>query len=256
MNYYVRVCCILWSCKSRLPKIIKTFHIVLILPNPETGPEYTKAYLTHFPTLLTTRYAWKKLTEVWICWLDLRSCVPTRAQLVTRKINIRVTLWVTLTSKAKQDHSLSHSIFIQNLPNFQQLSTLLIYYILKLLLWLKSNYQQSMASGEVKLLGAWQSPFALRARIALNIKSVDYDFQDEDLFFNKSEELLQSNPIYKQVPVLIHGGRPICQSAVILHYIDEVWASGPPILPSDPYDRAVARFWTTYIDDKVRRFNN
>lgn len=100
MNYYVRVCCILWSCKSRLPKIIKTFHIVLILPNPETGPEYTKAYLTHFPTLLTTRYAWKTLTEVWICWLDLRSCVPTRAQLVTRKINIRVTLWVTLTSKA------------------------------------------------------------------------------------------------------------------------------------------------------------
>lgn len=105
MNYYVRVCCILWSCKLRLPKIIKTFHLVLILPNPETGPEYTKAYLTHFPTLLTTRYAWKTLTEVWICWLDLRSCVPTRAQLVTRKINIRVTLWVTLTSKAKQSRT-------------------------------------------------------------------------------------------------------------------------------------------------------
>ncbi|KAI3467422.1 hypothetical protein Pfo_024085 [Paulownia fortunei] len=107
-----------------------------------------------------------------------------------------------------------------------------------------------MASGEVKVLGAWQNPHTLRARIALNIKSVAYDFQQEAILVTKSDLLLKSNPVYKKIPVLIHGDRPICESLVIVQYIDEVWASGPSILPSDPYDRAIARFWTTYIDDK------
>ncbi|CAL9175974.1 unnamed protein product [Musa hybrid cultivar] len=30
-----------------------------------------------------------------------------------------------------------------------------------------------------------------------------------------------------------------------------MWTSEPPILPSHHFDRAVARFWATYIDDKV-----
>ncbi|XP_057777077.1 glutathione S-transferase U17-like [Salvia miltiorrhiza] len=107
-----------------------------------------------------------------------------------------------------------------------------------------------MSFNEVKLLGSWQSPFAFRVRIALNIKSVAYDFQQEDVLVAKSDLLLQSNPVHKTIPVLIHNGRPICESLVIVQYIDQVWASGPgSILPSDPHDRAMARFWTSYIDD-------
>ncbi|KAJ7943548.1 Glutathione S-transferase [Quillaja saponaria] len=106
-----------------------------------------------------------------------------------------------------------------------------------------------MASNNVKLLGAWASPFVLRVRIALNIKSVNYEFLQET-FGSKSQLLLQSNPVYKKIPVLIHADKPISESSIIVHYIDEVWASGPSILPSDPYHRATARFWATYIDDK------
>ncbi|XP_057485130.1 glutathione S-transferase U18-like [Actinidia eriantha] len=101
----------------------------------------------------------------------------------------------------------------------------------------------------VKLIGGRPSPFVNRVQIALNLKSVDYDFLEET-FGSKSELLLKSNPVHKKIPVLIHNDKPICESLIIVQYIDEVWASGPSILPSDPYNRAIARFWGAYIDDK------
>ncbi|KAJ6799279.1 glutathione S-transferase U17-like isoform X2 [Iris pallida] len=103
---------------------------------------------------------------------------------------------------------------------------------------------------EVKLLGMWSSQFVARARVALNVKGVGYELLEET-FAGKSELLLQSNPVYGKMPVLIHGGRPICESMIIVQYVDEAWASRrPSILPRAPRDRALARFWAVFIDDK------
>ncbi|XP_020243719.1 glutathione S-transferase U17-like [Asparagus officinalis] len=108
-----------------------------------------------------------------------------------------------------------------------------------------------MAEEEVKILGAWPSPFVMRPRIALNLKGVKYEFLEEVLGA-KSELLMKSNPVYKKIPVMIHNGKPVNESMIIVEYIDEAWADGKPaILPADPYDRAVARFWAVYIDDKI-----
>ncbi|XP_078154215.1 putative glutathione S-transferase GSTU6 isoform X5 [Carex rostrata] len=108
-----------------------------------------------------------------------------------------------------------------------------------------------MAQGDLKLLGEWASPYVIRVRMVLEQKGLSYEYLEQDLY-NKSELLLKHNPIHKKVPVLIHGDRTICESLVILQYIDENWpGTGPHVLPVDPYERAVARFWTAYIDDKL-----
>ncbi|PSS28696.1 Glutathione S-transferase [Actinidia chinensis var. chinensis] len=106
-----------------------------------------------------------------------------------------------------------------------------------------------MEKSDVKILGMRPSPFVNRVQYALNLKSIDYEFLEEK-FGPKSELLLQSNPIHKKVPVFFHADNTICESLIIVQYIDEVWTSGPSILPSDPYDRAIARFWAAYVDDK------
>ncbi|KFK43326.1 hypothetical protein AALP_AA1G110100 [Arabis alpina] len=90
----------------------------------------------------------------------------------------------------------------------------------------------------------------MRPKIALNLKSVPYKFLQET-FGSKSELLLKSNPVHKKIPVLLHGDKPICEYNIVVEYIDESWSSsGPSILPSHPYDRAMARFWAAYIDEK------
>lgn len=112
-----------------------------------------------------------------------------------------------------------------------------------------------MAKSEVKLIGKWSSPYVIRAKISLNIKSLEYEnFEENETFNPKSDLLLQSNPVYGKVPVLIHKDKPICESLIIVEYIDETWSAGPSILPPDAYDRALARFWATYIDEKVASF--
>ncbi|KAG5060232.1 hypothetical protein JHK87_001261 [Glycine soja] len=102
---------------------------------------------------------------------------------------------------------------------------------------------------EVILLGKWASPFSNRVDLALKLKGVPYKYSEEDLA-NKSADLLRYNPVHKKVPVLVHNGNPLPESLIIVEYIDETWKNNP-LLPRDPYERALARFWSKTLDDKI-----
>ncbi|KAM7492461.1 hypothetical protein LguiA_035382 [Lonicera macranthoides] len=105
---------------------------------------------------------------------------------------------------------------------------------------------------EVVLLDFCPSMFCARIKIALAEKGVKYDCKEQDLLGNmKSQMLVELNPVLKKVPILIHNGKAVCESLIIVEYIDEVWSDKAPLLPSDPYQRSQAKFWANFIDKKI-----
>ncbi|OIT31821.1 glutathione s-transferase u8, partial [Nicotiana attenuata] len=97
--------------------------------------------------------------------------------------------------------------------------------------------------------GFWASPFSVRVEISLKLKGIQYEYIEEDLS-NKSATLLKYNHVYKKIPVLLHNGKPIAESLIILEYIDETWKNDTPLLPKDLNQRAMARFWANFLDEK------
>jgi len=84
------------------------------------------------------------------------------------------------------------------------------------------------------------SPFAARVRLALRVKTLDYDMQPPPGGSTRSPEYLAINPIGK-LPVLVTDeGLAIAESETILDYLDEQFPA-PSLMPSDPAERVRMR---------------
>ncbi|CAK7327369.1 unnamed protein product [Dovyalis caffra] len=101
---------------------------------------------------------------------------------------------------------------------------------------------------EVKLIGTLPTPFVCPVIWALKVKGIPYELIEEDVT-NKSPLLLKYNPVHKKIPVLLDGSQPVCESMIIVEYIDKMWQQNS-LLPHDPYERALACFWVKFTEDK------
>ncbi len=110
----------------------------------------------------------------------------------------------------------------------------------------------------MKLYTYWRSSSAYRVRIALNLKSVEYESVPVHLVKDggqqKSTEYLKINP-QGLVPTLVDGESVLRQSLAIIEYLDEKYPQ-PPLLPETASARARVRGLAYLIADEIQPMNN
>lgn len=90
---------------------------------------------------------------------------------------------------------------------------------------------------------------AIKVRLTLGEKKLPWE--GEILHLQRGDQLrlayrkINPNAV---VPTLIHDGKVIVESTIIIEYLDETFAA-PALMPTDQYQRAVARLWMKKIDD-------
>jgi glutathione S-transferase len=88
-----------------------------------------------------------------------------------------------------------------------------------------------------------------KVRLALYEKGLDFESRLVNLqaFEQHDPAYLKLNP-NGVVPTLVHDGRAVTESTLIIEYIDEVWPE-PALSPPDAYERARMRIWTKWSDE-------
>jgi maleylpyruvate isomerase len=110
----------------------------------------------------------------------------------------------------------------------------------------------------MKLYTFFRSSASYRARIALNLKGLDYEQIPIHLRRGGGE---QFSAAYKAInpqallPALEDQGRILTQSLAIIEYLEERYPN-PPLLPADPADRAWVRSMALIIACEVHPIQN
>lgn len=90
-------------------------------------------------------------------------------------------------------------------------------------------------------------PFAQRTRMVLGEKGIEFDLHEVDVH-NKPPRWKEISP-YGKVPVLLHDGQSIYESAIINQYLDEAFPQ-PALMPATAAGRAQARIWMDYCESR------
>lgn len=91
-------------------------------------------------------------------------------------------------------------------------------------------------------------PFCHSCRLVLAAKGLDYE--DALLDLTQKAGFPEKLSPYRHVPVLVHEGQRVYESAVINEYLDEIF---PPalLMPESPAEKANVRFWVGFVHDRL-----
>ncbi len=95
----------------------------------------------------------------------------------------------------------------------------------------------------IQLYG-FDCPFVERSRLLLELKGVDYQYTSIKDFNPAPDWFLKLNPLGK-VPVLIHQGQAIYESAIINEYLEDIFPE-PAAFPKSPPEKAFSRILIDY----------
>jgi glutathione S-transferase len=91
---------------------------------------------------------------------------------------------------------------------------------------------------------------SIKARLALAEKGVAWEGRLLTLRGDQFDpDYMKLNP-NAVVPTLVHDGKVVIESTVIMHYVDEAFP-GPALVPADPTSRAKLRMTTKLMDEYV-----
>jgi maleylacetoacetate isomerase len=111
----------------------------------------------------------------------------------------------------------------------------------------------------MKLYSYFRSSAAFRARIALNLKGIDYEtvpvHLTKDGGHNRRPEYRAINPQMRIPALVADNGEVLIQSLAIIEYLEETHPQ-PPLLPKDPIARAKVRGLADIIACDIHPLNN
>ncbi|KAH7095027.1 glutathione transferase omega-1 [Paraphoma chrysanthemicola] len=106
------------------------------------------------------------------------------------------------------------------------------------------------AENPLKLYSGWFCPFVQRIWIALEEKSLPYQYIEVNPY-HKPDSLLSLNP-RGLVPTLQYDNKPLYESNVLCEFLEDAYPNSTPHLrPDDPYDRAKGRIWIDYVGSRI-----
>ncbi|CAG8526942.1 11551_t:CDS:2 [Dentiscutata erythropus] len=113
-----------------------------------------------------------------------------------------------------------------------------------------------MSSEKPILYSYYRSSCSWRVRTCLNWKGIDYEYCPVNVMegAQNKEEYSEINP-YEFVPTLKINGIVLSQSVAILEYLEEIRPE-KPLLPKDPYKRALVRSLVQAIAGDIQPLQN